>query len=305
MLPECVPSYRGFTGTIEKAGEDGTKFVSRGAYERTSDTTVRVTELPVGTWTESFKETLEAALTSNKLKSYSSNYTNVSVDFTMTFESKDSLDRAIESGASFEREWKLISNKLLNTTNMYLFDHEGRIRKYASVSDIVNAFVPVRKAFYEKRKAKQIEQIERDIALSAAKARFIEEVAEGTFDIRSMTHDVMIARFADAGYPRDELRGGGYEYLASMPMQSLNADRRRSLQETVKRLEVRLGELMSSTVEDVWERELTELETALREDMVARDTARAEQGASTSRATSKKKATTRKRPLASKIKSSA
>jgi DNA topoisomerase II len=51
------PLYRR-QGTIEKADKDGYKV--GGLIERIDDSTIEITELPVRTWTQSYKEQLES-----------------------------------------------------------------------------------------------------------------------------------------------------------------------------------------------------------------------------------------------------
>ncbi|KAG8952690.1 DNA topoisomerase 2, partial [Tulasnella sp. 419] len=48
-------------GTIEKTGEG--KFTVNGIVKKLDDQTVEITELPIGTWTQSYKEQLEAWVT--------------------------------------------------------------------------------------------------------------------------------------------------------------------------------------------------------------------------------------------------
>ena len=55
-----VPYYEGFQGTIERLTPE--KFLIRGKYEKIGPDKIRITELPVGTWTEDYKEFLEALL---------------------------------------------------------------------------------------------------------------------------------------------------------------------------------------------------------------------------------------------------
>lgn len=51
-------SQRVLQGTIEKADKDGYKV--GGLIERIDESTIEITELPVRTWTQSYKEQLEA-----------------------------------------------------------------------------------------------------------------------------------------------------------------------------------------------------------------------------------------------------
>ena len=54
---EFIPYYEGFQGLITKISDD--KFLIKGVYEKLGNDKIRVTELPVGYWTEDFKELLE------------------------------------------------------------------------------------------------------------------------------------------------------------------------------------------------------------------------------------------------------
>jgi DNA topoisomerase-2 len=54
---EFIPYYEGFQGLITKISDE--KFLIKGIYEKLGNDKIRVTELPVGYWTEDFKELLE------------------------------------------------------------------------------------------------------------------------------------------------------------------------------------------------------------------------------------------------------
>lgn len=55
------PWYRGFNGKIEIDEGDKSYRVS-GAWEQLDECTIRVTELPVGVWTQNYKKFLESVL---------------------------------------------------------------------------------------------------------------------------------------------------------------------------------------------------------------------------------------------------
>ena len=111
-LPDLEPWYDGFKGSIDLlVWEDCT---------RISDNTVEVTELPVGVWTDDYKEFLESIEKHPKvLKNYESHYTDKIVRFKLIFDKKE-LDNLMKNPKHFEEELKLVSKKSLSTSNMFI-----------------------------------------------------------------------------------------------------------------------------------------------------------------------------------------
>ena len=89
---EFIPYYEGFKGTITPIGL--TKYLFRGCYTKVAPDKIRVTELPIGYWTQDFKEYLEELQEpvdkeGKKLPALIKDYDDMSkdttVDFTITF----------------------------------------------------------------------------------------------------------------------------------------------------------------------------------------------------------------------------
>lgn len=55
-MGDMMPWYRGFKGTITRLGKN--RWLTRGVYRRIDSKTIEVTELPIGMWTQDFKELL-------------------------------------------------------------------------------------------------------------------------------------------------------------------------------------------------------------------------------------------------------
>ena len=53
------PYYNGFKGTIKPLDEENKKYLIKGIYEIVDTDKIRITELPIGTWTQDYKEFLE------------------------------------------------------------------------------------------------------------------------------------------------------------------------------------------------------------------------------------------------------
>lgn len=81
------PWYRGFTGSFRAKGEG---YVARGRIEWTGEKSVRICELPVGRWTQDYKEFLCEAMQTGKLVNrFTENHTDTEVSFTVTLREED------------------------------------------------------------------------------------------------------------------------------------------------------------------------------------------------------------------------
>ena len=263
-ISQFTPWYLGFTGKIEKS-EKGS-YVSKGVYKWIDDKTLEITELPVGTWTEDYKELLEGMLTSNSnyLKSFENHYTAKNVKFILHF-SDDILKKL---GDKFETEFKLVSSKNIGINNMHLYSEKGAIKKYTTVSEIVKEWAKVRLDKYDERKKYQIKMLEKDYNILSEKIRFILDVIAGKIIIMNKKISEITDRLVELKYKKiskdedGEEDVGGYNYLLKMPISQLTYDRKIILEKEVDDLNKKLNEIRNTSIEQIWKRELNELMVA-------------------------------------------
>lgn len=266
-LPELMPWYLGFNGAIEKAPK-GT-YVTKGIYKWLDDTTLEITELPVGLWTEDYKEFLETMLTNNAnmLKSFENHYTSKNVRFILHF----SGDIKTKLGDKFEAEFKLASTKNMSINNMHLYSSAGAIKKYESTSAIIKEWAKMRITKYVERKNHQIKILEKDHNILSSKIRFIIDVIEGRIIIMNKKISEIVARLVELKYSKindmsdetdSESVGSsdhGYNYLLKMPISQLTYDRKIILEKEVEDVSKKLNDLRNTPIQDIWKRELEEL----------------------------------------------
>ncbi|KAG5724754.1 DNA topoisomerase 2 [Termitomyces sp. T112] len=84
------------------------------------------------------------------------------------------LQKAEEQGLL---EFFKLTNKF-STSNMICFDFEGKIHKYESPEDILEAFYPVRLAYYQKRKDHLANEIQAGLDKLTNQARFIQLIVD-------------------------------------------------------------------------------------------------------------------------------
>jgi DNA topoisomerase-2 len=265
---EFLPYYEGFRGAITKLSD--TKFLIRGVYEKIAQDKIRVTELPVGFWTEDFKELLESLIEppadkdgkkpNSRVKDYDDMSKDINVDFTITF-MKGQLDELEASSGDHgcngvEKLLKLYTTN--STTNMHLFDAADTLHKYEKVKDIIDAYYVVRLKLYSTRKEYLIQQLQKEVCFLSNKARYIQEILDDTIDLRKKKREEVVQMLQAKDYDVME-DDSDYKYLTKMPMDSVTEENVAKLLQEKGNKETELTTIQSTMVEQMWLEELTKL----------------------------------------------
>jgi DNA topoisomerase-2 len=263
---EFIPYYEGFKGTIEKI-VDG-KFLVKGIYENIGNDKIRVTELPVGTWTDDFKEYLESLTESVDkngkkitpiVKDYDDMSKDTSVDFIITL-TKGKVAELEATKVDYncngiEKTFKLYTTN--STSNMHLFDSEDKLKKYSNVSSIIDDYFDTRLKLYQTRKDYLIEALNKELVLLSNKAKYIKENLDGTIDLRKKKREEVTLMLKSKKYDiidEDE----DFKYLIKMPMDSVTEENVTKLMKDHQYKLSELEKIQNTTIEKMW---LTELET--------------------------------------------
>jgi len=270
MSFEFKPYWQGFQGTVEKIQNTcPVKYLIKGTYKKLSGDKIRVTELPIGFWTEKFKEHLEALLdpvdkTGKKLtpliKDYDDMSKDTNVDFTITF-AKGKVEELEKSGGSvseygcngLEKLLKLYTTN--STSNMHLFDANDKLKKYEKVQEIIDDYFITRMELYQKRKDNLIKTLDKELILLSNKKRYIMENLDGTIDLRRKSKEEMCQLLKEHDYDimnEDE----DYKYLVKMPMDSVCQENVKRLENEHSTKEKELKITKSKTTEQMWLEEL-------------------------------------------------
>jgi DNA topoisomerase-2 len=265
---DFIPYYEGFQGKIEKISES--KFLIKGKYEKVASDKIRVTELPVGLWTENFKEHLEYLVEpgqdkdGKKITAFIKDYDDMSrdtiIDFTVTFPKGkiEELESTVLEHNCNGLE-KLLKLYTTNTnTNMHLFDAEDKLKKYNKVEEIIDDYFETRLKMYEVRKEYVINSLERELLLLSNKAKYIKENLDGTIDLRKKKKEQVIQMLQEKEYAiiddDDE-----YKYLVKLPMDSVTEE---NVEKIFKEHGNKMAELeltKKKAPAQLWSEELVEL----------------------------------------------
>jgi DNA topoisomerase-2 len=269
--PEFAPYYEGFKGRVEQLAPQ--KFLIRGVFEKMDDDKLRITELPIGTWTMSYITFLEGLVDGSvdkngkkvapTLKDFKSNSTEVAVDILVQFP-KGVL--ASMSDDLIEKTLKLTTT--VSTSNMHMFNAECRLHKYETVEEIIDEFCVVRMATYAKRKANLVDLMERKLVKLSNRAKYIMGNLNDTIDLRRKTNEAVAALLESKGFDRID---GDYKYLIKMPMDSVTKENVDAILKEKADTELELAELEATTCERMWLKELDHFETEYAKYKTARE----------------------------------
>jgi DNA topoisomerase-2 len=262
---QLMPYYDGFKGKISKIDEN--RFLIKGVYEKTNTNTIRITELPVGVWTDDYKKFLEGLVDNKRgkksghVKDFVEICTDKIVDISVTFHGgrlAELENQEADYGCNaLEKYLKLYTTN--TRTNMNLFDETESLKLYKTAEDIIEDYYGVRYNLYIQRKEFLIKMIKRELVLLSNKAKYILEVLDGSIDLRRMKKAAIVDMIKEKGY--DSLDNDEeYKYLIKMPMDSVSEENVERILKDKKDKEHELTELEKTSIEQMWISELDNLQ---------------------------------------------
>ena len=176
-LPELAPWYHGFTGEIVPvAGKTGTWITSGTCVIDADQGVVDITELGVGSWTNPYIEWLKGLDWVTRIDNYCTD-TRVHI--------RVHVDTLVMPLEKVKAQLKLTST--INTTNMTCFDAAGKVKRFATVHAIIDAFCVQRLQLYEKRKNHLLAELARRIEILTQKVRFIRMRVNGELVVEKLS----------------------------------------------------------------------------------------------------------------------
>ncbi|XP_076089430.1 DNA topoisomerase 2-alpha-like isoform X1 [Mytilus galloprovincialis] len=276
-----IPRYKNFKGSIEEISEE--KYLCSGEISIVDDQTVEITELPIRTWTQNYKEeVLEVMLYGNEktppcITDYKEYHTDSTVKFIVKM-TPEKLAQAEETG--LHKLFKLQST--ISATSMVLFDHLGCIKRYNNVEEILREFFDLRLEFYKKRKAYLVGMLESEALKLDNIARFILEKIDGTITIENKAKKSLIETLIRKGYDSDPVKAWkdsqgrkaedeevddadsdvstssshDFNYILGMPLWNLTKEKKDELIKQRDNKKDELEKLKLKTDKNLWEDDL-------------------------------------------------
>jgi len=251
-LRPMFPWYRGFSGTIEL--EEDNRYLTTGVWKREVNSII-VSELPIGKWTQNYKEFLETLVESGEILDYRNGSDDKTVYFKVIFQ-KTVLD---ELEAKDEVVKKLKLTTYINTSNMHVFDEMCTIRKISCPEEIIYRFYKVRKEHYISRKKYLIEKLSSEYNLLESKIRFIKLVIEEKIIIFNKKKDFIVKQLLAVEPPLLKVNET-FDYLLDLKIWTLTEEKIKDLETKMKSMFSELELLKAKSINEMWDSELRSLE---------------------------------------------
>jgi DNA topoisomerase II len=292
-LPEIKPWYYGFKGTVTPQTplkKDGQPpgYVTEGCHEIVNKNLLKISELPIGYWTDSFISHLEGITVDGKdkkgktIENYINYSNNVKIDVHVTMRGGILQKILKKSATSVEKTFKLTKN--VSVSNMHLYDSNNKLKKYVTVHDIIRDFYAYRINMYTRRKAYYLKALANQMRLLKYKVKFIRYIVEKKIIISKKTKQYVLEKLEELKFPKlslhvkvfadvielsesddDEEKGKykkSYNYLTGMQLFSLTKEKIDELQEEYDSKVKEYDDYKNTSEKDMWERELDEFSNA-------------------------------------------
>ncbi|CAH2302238.1 DNA topoisomerase 2-alpha [Pelobates cultripes] len=278
-----LPSYKNFKGLIQEVGQN--QFILNGEISVLDSTTIEISELPIRTWTQNYKEAvLEPMLNgSDKTPPLITDYKEYHTDTTVRFVVKMTPEKLAEAeAAGLHKVFKL--QNPLTCNSMVLFDHVGCLRKYETVMDILKEFYELRLRYYGLRKDWLVGMLTAEASKLTNQARFILEKIEGKIVIENKPKKELIQILIQRGYDSDPVKawkatqekeqtgelieeneeentdekssGPDFNYLLNMPLWFLTKEKKDELCKQRDTKVTELQNLKKKSPPDLWKDDL-------------------------------------------------
>ncbi|CAG8582278.1 18254_t:CDS:2, partial [Racocetra fulgida] len=257
------PWYRGFRGVIKPLDKD--KYTNNGVIERVSPTEIKITELPVRTWTQNYKKDLI-----DKFMGFINKFDEEHKAYTVEFHITLKEELADLSDEELAKKFKI--NSTIAISNMVCFDPEGRLKKYQTPEDILQEFYH--------RKDYLIAELQHECLKLSNKVRFINMKIKHQLEFEGLRKKAIIELLAANGFDKvhkrpvvrhgvessnddeaeEDLNDSGYNYLMSTPAWAFSKEEAERINSLKNEKEKELRVLEAKPPKEFWKDDLKAFE---------------------------------------------
>lgn len=245
------PSYKDWNGDLDW-NQDKNTYISKGVVNLSKNKKQAIiTELPVDVSTDKYITILDKLSDEKKIKKYTDNSTDTTIHITVDLIENTKLN-------DLENVLKLTSSISINNMNTFL---DNKIIKWNSTEEMLNRWFDIRLEYYSKRKTAWIEVLEMQYKRYFNLLCFIKSVIDNELIINNRKKQDIISDLEEMEF---EKYNDSFDYLLNIPIYHLSKEKYEEYKEQAKKMKNELKEYKLLRPEEIWDKELDELEKALK-----------------------------------------
>lgn len=241
-MKSLLPWYKNFTGTINRI-EDS--YMISGKLEVVNTTTIKITELPIGTYLDKYKAHLIKMETIGVIKDFEDNSTEEHFEF---------IIKAPRTTTSMDLK-TLYSSFQLNTKvkeNITVWNVDWKIRNYKNVNELIKEFVTFRVEKYEVRRLNIIKTLQEEMKWLVEKLKFIKYYLDNSQSFTRKGKDALFQMLSEEGFTH-------IDKLLSLKIWSLTKDEIVKLKKSIIGVNADIKVMKKNTAKDIYIEELKSL----------------------------------------------
>jgi DNA topoisomerase-2 len=141
-------------------------------------------------------------------------------------------------------------------SNMHAFTSEGKIKKYANASAIIDDFFPVRMRLYQERKEAMMLGCQQELTKANQTVKFLQLVLSNEFVFKGQNKNQLKAQL-------ERFKLDNAEFLLQLPIYNLTDEKMAGLLAKKADLEASIRNLQKCSVQSLWKNDLKNLREAL------------------------------------------
>jgi DNA topoisomerase-2 len=251
------PWIRGFTGTFDVAPDNHKSWLIKGKYDIKNMSTVEITEVPPSFTYEKYESLLEGLVEKGTLHAYD-DHTSGKIHYVLKFP-RQTLAELIKKN-KLEDVLKMQERETENYTTL---DENGKLKVFDTIAEMVSYFVNFRLSYYDKRKARLLVDLQRELDILDARSKFVDAVIKRRIAVANEKKPDIIKAIEKEGIQKQD---DSYEFLLGMPIWSLTYEKYNELQKKLDAKKKELDKVMKTTPEKMYRDDLSLLRTQVQKE---------------------------------------
>lgn len=249
-VPVLRPWIRGFFGDIDPVAGAPRSWVLRGKFEVKNTSTVEITEIPPSFTYEKYEAHLDALVEKGIIASYD-DHSSDRVNYVLKFP-RATLAEYVKK----DRLSELLKMREQEGENLTTLDENGKLKVFERAEEIVRYFVEFRLGYYERRKARLLSDITKELEILDSRARFIDAVINGRIVVANEKKPDIIKSIEKENIQKQD---DSYDFLLSMPIWSLTYEKYVELQKKLEQKRKEKEKVEKTKPSDFYRQDLKDL----------------------------------------------